>query len=145
MDGLRICTIAAGPERGMRREHAPSEGVEQASPAYAEVKFRFLLSEPPESTSRSDINENGHDRARLPSIMKRRQDLPEKRHLLHPEDEVFEESFALDPLSSPPPERRASHNQVEDDFVESEHKKRRRRGRRRSELLSVALHCVCVR
>ncbi|RCN42283.1 hypothetical protein ANCCAN_11730 [Ancylostoma caninum] len=103
-----------------------------ASPAYAEVKFRFLLSEPPESTSRSDINENGHDRARLPSIMKRRQDLPEKRHLLHPEDEVFEESFVLDPLSSLPPERRASHKQVEDVFVESEHKKRRRRGRRRS-------------
>ncbi|EYB99056.1 hypothetical protein Y032_0125g1264 [Ancylostoma ceylanicum] len=22
MDGLRVCTIAAGPERGMRREHA---------------------------------------------------------------------------------------------------------------------------
>ncbi|KAL6730559.1 hypothetical protein Aduo_001522 [Ancylostoma duodenale] len=104
----------------------------EASPAYAEVKFRFLLSEPQESTSRSDINENGHDRARLPPIMKRRQDLPEKRHLLHPEDEVFEESFVLDPLSSLPPERRASHNQVEDVFVESEHKKRRRRGRRRS-------------
>ncbi|EYC16362.1 hypothetical protein Y032_0034g2954 [Ancylostoma ceylanicum] len=26
--GLRVCTIVAGPERGMRREHAPSERIE---------------------------------------------------------------------------------------------------------------------
>ncbi|EYB94175.1 hypothetical protein Y032_0174g438 [Ancylostoma ceylanicum] len=28
IEGLRDCTIAAGPERGMQREHAPSERIE---------------------------------------------------------------------------------------------------------------------
>ncbi|KAK6728945.1 hypothetical protein RB195_006167 [Necator americanus] len=83
------------------------------------------------SDVRSEVP-NTHDRARLPSIMKRRLDLHEKRHLLHPDDEVFEETFVLDPLSPLPPERRPSHKQSEDVFVEPEHKKRRRRGRRRS-------------
>ncbi|ETN84403.1 hypothetical protein NECAME_01628 [Necator americanus] len=84
------------------------------------------------ATTASLSPEGERTRARLPSIMKRRLDLHEKRHLLHPDDEVFEETFVLDPLSPLPPERRPSHKQSEDVFVEPEHKKRRRRGRRRS-------------
>ncbi|CAJ0599312.1 unnamed protein product [Cylicocyclus nassatus] len=99
--------------------------------SHAEVKFHFLLSEAAESSSNNNLDANGQDKARLPSIMKR-QDLQEKRHLLRPDEDVYEESFVLDSLSPMKPERRPSHNQVEDDFGDHEHKKRRRRGRRRS-------------
>ncbi|EYB92387.1 hypothetical protein Y032_0194g1418 [Ancylostoma ceylanicum] len=34
IDGFRVCTIAAGPERGMRREHAPNERVEPVPPRF---------------------------------------------------------------------------------------------------------------
>ncbi|VDN38317.1 unnamed protein product [Cylicostephanus goldi] len=68
----------------------------QSLPSHAEVKFHFLLSEAPESSSNNNLDASGQDKdkARLPSIMKR-QDLQEKRHLLRPDEDVYEESFVF--------------------------------------------------
>ncbi|KAK5982446.1 hypothetical protein GCK32_021044 [Trichostrongylus colubriformis] len=71
--------------------------------------------------------------------MKRHQNSHETRHLLQPEDEVFEEGLMLKPLS-PIKSDRPSRRSHDRSFPEEEEpKKRRRRGRRRSGKYRVLL------
>ncbi|KAK6045169.1 hypothetical protein COOONC_17326 [Cooperia oncophora] len=106
----------------------------ESDSAYAGVEFQVVITSPSESTSKADIDEKGHETASTSGIMKRRQDPNEKRHLLHPDDEVFEEGlvFQLEPLPPINPDRKSRRRDEDDAFPEEEPKKRRRRGRRRS-------------
>ncbi|VDL72715.1 unnamed protein product [Nippostrongylus brasiliensis] len=107
----------------------------QSSATTADVKFRFLLTVPSQSNLRADLDEHGYETATTAGMMKRYQDAHEKRHLLHQDDEVFEECLMLKPLPESSNERKPRNREdeeEEDAFVDEKPKKRRRRGRRRS-------------
>ncbi|XGW20971.1 hypothetical protein V3C99_004157, partial [Haemonchus contortus] len=74
---------------------APPTNTDEPQPsgsAHAGVEFQVVVTSPSESPLKAHIDQ-GHEKTATSGKMKRRQDSHEKRHLLHPDDEVFEEGL----------------------------------------------------